>query len=93
MKRLLALFVILCTSSPVFAAKTTTLYGPDGKIVGKLRENSYNVQIFDAEGRYKGRARKNLDGSRSLYSRDGDYLGRTTTTGGDREEERGEGEE
>ena len=92
MRRLLALFVILCTSSPVFAAKTTTLYDANGRILAKTRDNGITTQVWDAEGHYKGRAVKNIDGSRSLWSRDGEYLGRTTTTGGDREERDG-GEE
>ena len=90
--RLSLLALLLLVAVPAWAGKTTTLYGPDGKIVGKLRENSYNVQIFDADGHYKGRARKNLDGSRTLYGRDGDILGRSTTTGDDDREEDGQGE-
>lgn len=91
--RLLSLALLVLVAAPAFAGKTTTLYGPDGRIVGKLRDNGITTQVWDAEGHYKGRARKNIDGSRSLYSRDGDYLGRTTTTGDDREERDGQGEE
>lgn len=88
---LLALLVLVAT--PAWAGKITTLYGPDGRVLGKLRDNGITTQIWDAEGHYKGRAVKNLDGSRSLWSRDGEYLGRTTTTGEDREERDGQGEE
>ena len=90
--RKLIITLALLAATPAFAGKTTTLYGPDGRIVGKLRDNGITTQVWDAEGHYRGRARKNIDGSRSLYSRDGDYLGRTTTTGDDREQDSGEEE-
>lgn len=91
--RLSVLALLLLVAVPAWAGKQTTLYGPDGKVVGKLRENSVNVQVWDAEGHYRGRAVKNIDGSRTLYDRDSKYLGRTTTTGDDDAKEDGQGEE
>ena len=43
--RLSFLALLLLVAVPAWAGKTTTLYGPDGRIVGKLRDNGITLKF------------------------------------------------
>ncbi len=66
--------------------KTTRIYDANGHEVAKIRENSVNYQLYDKDNHYLGRITKNPDGSRTAWSRDGKYLGHSTTVGGEEEQ-------
>lgn len=66
--------------------KTTRIYDAQGHYVGRTRENDVNIQIYDKNGRYQGRVTKNPDGTKTVWSNDGKYMGRMKTEGGDEDQ-------
>lgn len=93
LKQILITTSLLLVAIPSWGGnKTTRIYDAKGHEVAKVRETDVNYQMYDKDDHYLGRVTKNIDGSRTAWSRDGKYLGHSTTVGGD-EEHNEDGEE
>lgn len=89
--KIVLLSVLLCASPAFCGTKTTTVYGKNGEVVAKIRDNGVTAQVWDAKGHYQGHVTHNVDGSDTAWGRDGQWMGHSTTTGGeDREDQDGE---
>ena len=88
------LLLSLVASPALCGTKTTTIYGHNGEVVAKIRDNGTTAQVWDAKGHYQGRVTHNPDGSDTAWGRDGKWLGHSTTTGGeDHDQEAEDGQE
>lgn len=82
MKILLIALALVINISPCFAGqKVTRVYDSSGNFIGSVRETDYGSYAFDKKGKYVGHSSKNIDGTRSYWSRDNKYLGYESCTG------------
>jgi len=73
---LIALLLALVTTEVL--AQSRTIYGSDGKVIGRERTNSNgSTTLYDSSGRVKGRT-STSGNTTTLYSADGRRIGTTT---------------
>ena len=75
-KLALVLLVLLPSTA---LAQQQTIYGPDGKVIGRVAPNSAGAStIYDASGRVTGRTATDSQGTTTIYDSAGRKAGSIT---------------
>jgi len=63
-------------------AQQQTIYGPDGKVTGRVTTDSQGSRVlYDASGRVTGRTSTDSQGTTTIYGADGRKAGTVTQSG------------
>ena len=77
-----ALLVLVALLPTAALAQQRTIYGPDGKVTGRVTTDSQgSTTIYDAAGRVTGRTSIDSQGTTTLYGSDGRKVGTVTPDG------------
>ena len=77
----LAIVLTLLTASDA-QAQQRTIYGPDGKVTGRVTTDSQgSTTIYDAAGRVTGRTSTDSQGTTTIYDASGRRAGTVTQSG------------
>jgi YD repeat-containing protein len=80
MKRIVVVLALLLPAPA--HAQQQTLYGPDGRVIGRSVTDSQGTTThYDAAGRRIGSSTTGRDGTVTVYGADGRRVGTSTTTG------------
>jgi YD repeat-containing protein len=78
MKTILTL-VLLALLPSAALAQQSTIYGPDGKVTGRVATDSQgSTTIYDAAGRVTGRTSTDSQGTTTIYDASGRKAGSVT---------------
>lgn len=78
MKPVVIVIALLVWLAPALAQQTT-LYGPDGRVIGRsVTDSQGTVTHYDAAGRKIGSTTTSRDGTVTVYGADGRRVGTST---------------
>ena len=72
------IMILLLIASTNAMAQQQTIYGPDGRVTGRIRTDSQGSKtIYDASGRVTGRTSTDSQGTTTIYDASGRKIGST----------------
>ena len=75
-KTIITILLLLVSTSAI--AQQQTIYGPDGKVTGRITTDSQGSKtIYDASGRVTGRTSTDSQGTTAIYDASGRKIGST----------------
>ena len=81
MMKLIMMLTLVVLMPTVAMAQQQTIYGPDGKVTGRVATDSQgSTTVYDAAGRVTGRTATDSNGTTTIYDANGRNVGSVTTT-------------